>query len=123
MIVCLACYENRLAAIFENAAEYKFFKVSDSGEICPAGHLSLPSKDPTDRTSAIMACGVSILICGAVCCQTRKAIETTGMQLIPFMKGAVEEVLQAFSENRLHSMVMPGCRRQMRCRGESGLGV
>ncbi len=123
MIVCLACYEDRLASIFENATEYKFFEVRDNGEICPAGHLSLPSKDPTDRTSAIMACGVSHLICGAVCYQTRKAIETTGMQLFPFIKGAVEEVLHAFREDSLHSLAMPGCRRQMRCRGEPDLGV
>ncbi|MGE4505476.1 MAG: dinitrogenase iron-molybdenum cofactor biosynthesis protein [Desulfovibrionaceae bacterium] len=110
MIVCLACYEDRLASVFENAAEYKLFEFDDSGNIYPAGHLSLPSKDPTDRTSAIMACGVSFLVCGAVSCRTRNSIESSGMAVAPFVKGSVDDVLQALKTNTLHTLAMPGCR-------------
>ena len=112
MLVCLACYEDRLASVFENADEYKFFDVHDDGMIYPAGHLSLPSKDPTDRTSAILACGVSFLICGAVCCKTRKTIEGSGMRVVPFVKGSVDAVLDAFTHNKLHTLAMPGCSCQ-----------
>lgn len=119
MIVCLACYEDRLASVFENAQEYKLFDVQDNGKIYPAGHLSLPSKDPTDRTSAIMACGVSFLICGAVCGQTRKAIENTGIQIAPFIKGSVPDVLTAFSHGKLDTLAMPGCRGCCRQRGQA----
>jgi len=120
MIVCLACYEDRLASVFENAQEYKFFDVQENGNIYPAGHLSLPSKDPSDRTSAILACGVSFLICGALCGQTRKAIEQTGIRLAPFIKGSVDDVLDAFSLGTLDALAMPGCRGCCRDRGRNG---
>ncbi|MBU1248211.1 MAG: dinitrogenase iron-molybdenum cofactor biosynthesis protein [Proteobacteria bacterium] len=109
MRICLACYEDRLASVFENAVDYKFFEIFDDGNIYPAGHLSLPSKDPTDRTSAILACGVSYLICGAICGTTKTAIEAAGLKCAPFLKGRVDEVLDALGQGRLNSLSMPGC--------------
>lgn len=111
MIVCLACYQNRLASVFENASEFRLFRVDDENNIYPAGHVSLPSKDPTDRTSAILACGVNLLLCGGVCGGVRKALESTGMELRPWLRGGVDEVLQALQRNELDRMAMPGCRR------------
>lgn len=122
MIVCLACYGDRLAAVFENADELKLFDVHDNGNIYPAGHLSLPSKDPTDRTSAIMACGVSFLVCGALTWQARRAIEQAGVAVAPFVRGRVDEVLRAVADGTLESMAMPGCGCGRCCRDRPGFG-
>ncbi|WP_250645582.1 NifB/NifX family molybdenum-iron cluster-binding protein [Salidesulfovibrio onnuriiensis] len=108
-IICLACYGDRLASVFDNADEFRFYKVDGDG-IYPAGHLSLPSKDPMDRTSAIQACGVSTLICGAVCRRTQQQFINAGITVRPWVRGGVEEVLEAFRSDTLSALAMPGCR-------------
>jgi len=108
-IICLACYGDRLASVFDNADEFRFYKV-DGEEICPAGRLSLPSKDPLDRTSAILACGVNTLICGAVCRRTQQQFCNAGIAVRPWVRGGVEDVLDAFVQDTLGSLAMPGCR-------------
>jgi predicted Fe-Mo cluster-binding NifX family protein len=119
MIVCLACYQDRLASVFENASEFRLYRVDDEKNIYPAGHVSLPSKDPTDRTSAILACGVNLLVCGGVCGGVRKTLESSGMDLRPWLRGEVDEVLEAFRNDELDRLSMPGCRRR---RGGPGEG-
>lgn len=107
--VCLACYKDRLASVCENADEYTLFEICD-GKIYPAGRLSLPSKDPMDRTSAILACGVNFFICGALCAQTRTSLEKDGMTVIPWLTGSIEAIIHAFSTGSLAAFCMPGCR-------------
>ncbi len=107
-LLCLACYENRLASVFDNASELKLFRIEDN-KICPAGYLSLPSKDPKDRTSAIMTCGATFLICGAICGCTRNDLEQAGVKVIPWIRGMVDEILEAYKQNRLEDYMMPGC--------------
>ncbi|KAB1442794.1 NifB/NifX family molybdenum-iron cluster-binding protein [Pseudodesulfovibrio senegalensis] len=129
-LVCLACYEDRLASVFDNADEFRFYQVDEDG-ICPAGHLSLPSKDPMDRTSAILACGVTTLVCGALCGRTERQLVNAGIAVRPWVRGGVEEVLDAFVRGSIESLAMPGCRAARgdatwpgmgRCRSGNGLG-
>lgn len=117
MRVCLACFETRLAAVFENASELRLYDVCDN-EIRPAGHLPLPSKDPTDTISATLACGADLLICGAMCGRTRNCLESSGLHVTPWVGGSIERVLEAFGANTLDNLVMPGCRNVRRQRGQ-----
>ena len=107
-LLCLACYEDRLASVFDNAPELKLFRVEDN-KICPAGYLSLPSKDPKDRTSAIKTCGATFLICGAICGCTVNDLEQTGVRVIPWIRGMIDEILEAYLSNHLENYIMPGC--------------
>ena len=113
-LLCLACYEDRLASVFDNAPDLKLFRVEDN-KICPAGYLSLPSKDPKDRTSAIMTCGATFLICGAICGCTINELEQAGIKVIPWVTGMINEILSAYQQNCLENHVMPGCRGRGRC--------
>jgi len=106
-LLCLACYKDRLASVCENADEYKLFEMRDDS-IYPAGRLSLPSKDPMDRTSAILACGVSLLLCGAICADTRALLEQGGVHVIPWLTGGIDEIMDALDRGSLSRLVMPG---------------
>ncbi|MBI9109665.1 MAG: dinitrogenase iron-molybdenum cofactor biosynthesis protein [Maridesulfovibrio ferrireducens] len=121
--LCLACFENRLASVFDNATELKMFQLIDN-KICPAGLLSLPSKDPKDRTSATLTCGATFLICGAICGCTRNALEQAGIKVIPWVRGTVDEILEAYRLNLLENFIMPGCSGRLgkkgRCRQRQG---
>jgi len=111
--ICLACYQDRLASVCENANEYRLFEIRDD-KIYPASLLSLPSKDPMDRTSAILACGVTFFLCGAICAQTRSLLESRDITVIPLLTGSINEVLNGFKTNTLEGLLMPGCRNRHR---------
>jgi predicted Fe-Mo cluster-binding NifX family protein len=106
--LCLACFEDRLASVFDNATELKMFRLIDN-KICPAGLLPLPSKDPKDRTSATLTCGATYLICGAICGCTRNALENAGIKVVPWVRGTIDEILEACRLNMLEKFIMPGC--------------
>ncbi|WP_083466020.1 NifB/NifX family molybdenum-iron cluster-binding protein [Salidesulfovibrio brasiliensis] len=125
-LLCLACYEDRLASVFETAPELRLFR-AENGQYCPAGHLSLPSKDPTDRTSAMLACGVTHLLCGAMCGRTRNLLDASGIDVLPWVRGSVEEVLEAYRTGTLNKLALPGCGNKpgssmCRGRGRGGKG-
>ncbi|MBN2139617.1 MAG: dinitrogenase iron-molybdenum cofactor biosynthesis protein [Desulfovibrionaceae bacterium] len=130
MLICLACYEDRLASVFESAPELRLFKTGEQGPVL-AGRMSLPPGEPVDRVSALVACGVQLLICGAVCGCTRRMLENSGLIIHPWVRGGVDEVLAAFERGALDKLSMPGCRNRPgqgrgRCarqgRGGGGLG-
>ena len=106
-LICLACFQDRLASVCENADGYKLFKIRDT-KFYPAGLLSLPSKDPMDRTSAILACGVTVFLCGAICNQTRERLEVGGVMVLPWLTGTQDEILEGFLNDSLGKLAMPG---------------
>ncbi|WP_285907153.1 hypothetical protein [Pseudodesulfovibrio pelocollis] len=61
-----------------------------------------------DRTSAILACGVSLLLCGAICADTRALLEQGGVRVIPWLTGGIREVVDALDHDSLSRMTMPG---------------
>ncbi|WP_419786786.1 NifB/NifX family molybdenum-iron cluster-binding protein [Pseudodesulfovibrio sp.] len=113
--ICLACYKDRLASVCENADRYKLFEIRDN-DIYPAGLLSLPSKDPMDRTSAILACGVSYLLCGAIGADTLARLKRAGVEVRPWLTGSISQTVSAMRAGDLSSLAMPGCPRQVRGR-------
>lgn len=106
-LICLACYQDRLASVCENADGYKLFEIRDN-KFYPAGLLSLPSKDPMDRTSAILACGVTTFLCGAICNRTRQVLEEAGVKVLPWLTGSEAQVLEGFMHDSLSCLAMPG---------------
>jgi len=65
-----------------------------------------------DRTSAILACGVALFLCGAICTPTRQILEEHRITVYPWITGSVDVVLEALQTNTLESLLMPGCRRK-----------
>lgn len=115
-LLCLACYGDRLATVSENADVCRLFELKND-QIYPAGLLSLPSKDPMDRTSAILACGVSFFVCGAICVREQARLEKGGVTVFPWLSGSIDEVLDAFQGGTLATLVMPGCQRLVGLQG------
>lgn len=116
MLLALATYENRLAALFENACEIRLF-TREHENIYPAGRHSLPYSDLCARISALTSCGVTLLICGGITGCSRRLLTQSGIDVIPWIGGEVDTVLQAWNKNRLGTLVLPGCHNSGRCCG------
>lgn len=56
-----------------------------------------------------MTCGATFLICGAICGCTRNDLEQAGVKVIPWIRGMIDEILEAYKLNRLEDYMMPGC--------------
>jgi predicted Fe-Mo cluster-binding NifX family protein len=113
MKICLAAYKNRLAALFDNAAELRLYTL-DHGSIYPAGRISLPHGDPSLRVSSLVTCGVNLLICGAISGCTTRLLQHSGIQVLPWIKGELDEVLNCWQQGTLEKLAMPGCKGQCR---------
>jgi predicted Fe-Mo cluster-binding NifX family protein len=111
MKICLATYQSRLAALFENATTLRIYKYTFENTICPAGDISLPFGDPTLRVSALSSCGASLLLCGAISGSTLRLIRERNIHVLGWLRGNIPTVLQAWQEGDLDRIVMPGCEK------------
>jgi predicted Fe-Mo cluster-binding NifX family protein len=83
--------------------------------ITPAGEISFPDKGSSFRISAILACGVEILICGALSNNTRQILHNHNIEVLDWRRGNIQEVLEAWLNNRDHQLLMPGCQKRKSC--------
>ncbi|MGE4552073.1 MAG: dinitrogenase iron-molybdenum cofactor biosynthesis protein [Desulfovibrionaceae bacterium] len=107
MVYCLACYQDRLASVFDTASELRLYHRL-GGDIRPAGRLTLVSQDAADRTSALLACGVTHLYCGALPSATRRTLELSGVAVTDWLRGGVDEVVEALRQGSFEHLRMPG---------------
>ncbi len=115
MRLCLACYENRLAVLFDNASEFRIYEI-EKFILSPAGHISLPSGDLPSKVSSMVSCGVNTLICGGISGCTLQLITHADIMVVPWICGEIDAVLASWKNNTLHNLAMPGCRGA--CRGQ-----
>jgi predicted Fe-Mo cluster-binding NifX family protein len=108
MKICLAVYKHRLASLFDNASGLKLFESGEGGEVRPAGEIPL-SGPHQDRVAPVLALRPDLLICGAMSGCTWRQISDSGITVHAWIRGDVEEVLQAWRSGELDSLSMPGC--------------
>ncbi|NNL78380.1 MAG: hypothetical protein HKO68_18770, partial [Desulfobacterales bacterium] len=110
MITALTVWENRISPVFDSS--HKLLVVQIENNKIANRHLepfnpNLPSHF-ADRLEAI---GVEILICGAISQLPAYIIEVIGIELIPFITGNTDEVLERLAKNQpiVPEFLMPGC--------------
>ena len=108
MLLCLACYGERLASLAENADQYRLYRVED-GNTELEGGIAPPGRDPATLASALSSCGVNEFVCGGItgCC--RRHLERSGVMVHPWIRGEVDDVLAAWDSGTLKTLSMPGC--------------
>ncbi|MEI8194484.1 MAG: NifB/NifX family molybdenum-iron cluster-binding protein [Phycisphaerae bacterium] len=120
MIVAISDWEGRVSPVFDVAGRLLVVQVADDhGKV--RRHEQLFTQAPADRARQLAAWGVNTLLCGGISCGLREFLEQVGVTVIPHVCGSVEEVLQAYLENKLPNdrFLMPGCcRRRRRCRAQ-----
>jgi len=63
------------------------------------------------RLECLLELGVGTLLCGGISKGLAREIETRGIELIPWVSGEINEVLDAYLQDRLPDpeLTMPGC--------------
>jgi predicted Fe-Mo cluster-binding NifX family protein len=100
MRIAIPTWNGRVSPVFDTASRLVVAEVDKGRERSrfetDIGEHFLPSK-----TMRLTQLGVDMLICGAISGQCAYMVTTAGIELIPWISGQVEEVLQAFLRGNL----------------------
>ena len=113
MKVAVTVWENRISPLFDATHTLLIVDVHDRvvTEKCLT-HFDYVS--PFSRAAALEELGVETLICGGVSNFFAELIEARNIQIIPFVAGKVDEVIDAYLRDALchKKFRMPGCGHQ-----------
>ena len=84
---------------------------------CEAGRVEnrivvdLPETAPVAKVARLRELGIQVLLCGAVSRPLEQMIMAAGIEIIPFLKGRADHVLNAYLSRRLvgPGFMLPGC--------------
>ncbi len=110
MKLALTVWENRISPVFDCAQT--LLVVDVDGDMATGNHFEpFRYESPFARATKLNELGVKVLICGAVSDSFANIIETYGIRIMPFVAGAVDEVLDAYLAGGLYDTKfrMPGC--------------
>ena len=85
---------------------------------CEAGRVenrtvvNLAETAPVAKVARLRELGIQVLLCGAVSRPLEQMIMAAGIEIIPFLKGRTDDVLNAYLSRRLSGpgFMLPGCR-------------
>ena len=119
MKAAFSYWDNRIAPVFDTTREIQLVE-SESGQVVDSRAVTLSTELPMQRTLQLAELGVETLICGAISKPMQNLISAYHIQVVPFIAGELQQVVQGWLDDRLESetFIMPGCRG----RGIAGSG-
>jgi predicted Fe-Mo cluster-binding NifX family protein len=87
----------------------------EAGQIKGRSKIKFIESTIIKKTARLRELGVQVLVCGAISRPLENMITASGIKVIPFVRGTVDEVINAYFNDCLpdNRFVMPGC-----CSGE-----
>lgn len=125
MKVALAVWDGRMAPVFDVSREALVLTI-EQGAITSRSVESIQTEVAWQKTDGLVALGITTLVCGAITEPLQQDLEARGIQVIGFVAGEIDEIVQGLLQQRLPSraLSMPGCgRRRNRFRGGHGQGA
>jgi predicted Fe-Mo cluster-binding NifX family protein len=124
MKAAFACWENRIAPVFDIAQQVHLVE-AESGRIVEEMQEILADDLPVQKAYQLAELGVDTLVCGAITTSLYEMIAAYGIKVIPFVAGDLREIIQAWLSDSLDedTFAMPGCcgRGRSRFRGMGDL--
>ena len=115
MKVAFTAWEDRISPVFDSARKLLIADIENERII---GRQYEPfSPQPVFRLGDILkALEVKVLICGAISQTPSIIIEASGVKLISFVGGKIEDILESYAKGIriVPEFSMPGCGRQYR---------
>ena len=110
MKVALTVWEDRISPLFDSTLMLLIVDI-ESCRIIERHLEPFESNSPFSRAAKLDDLGVKVLICGGISGFFANLIEAHRIQIIPFVAGAVDEVLEAYMTGTLFTkkFQMPGC--------------
>lgn len=127
--IAIPVWGARISPVFDTARRLLLVDVT-SGREAARSEAEISEQAPTLRAARLRELAVNVLLCGAISRPLASMVGASGLTVLPFLAGGVDDVLAAYLAGRLPApeFLMPGCcrtrqgrhgRRARRGRGSS----
>jgi len=118
MKVAITVWENRVSPVFDSACTLLIAEIKNA-RVVKRSYQHINPDMPMQLVQMLYSQEVVVLICGAVSEGPANVIEASGLELIPFITGDIEKVLETCLESNpvWSELKMPGCGRCARRKG------
>jgi len=129
MKAAFAYWDDRIAPVFDISRQLHLVEAASGRIVAETGEV-LADELPVQKALRLVELGVDTLVCGAISRPFQERIAAYGIQVIPFVAGDLNEVIQAWLGGNLErdTFAMPVCggrgrgrRRGMRSTGKEGM--
>jgi predicted Fe-Mo cluster-binding NifX family protein len=120
MNVAITVWGNRISPVFDSAKTLLVAEIREDQVV--------DRKTQMFQTTVFNRClrlleelDVRVLICGALCEGPVRLLESHGIEVIPFVTGEAEKILESYVQGKdLKEFAMPGCGHARCCRTRDG---
>ncbi|MDX9834138.1 MAG: NifB/NifX family molybdenum-iron cluster-binding protein [Desulfobulbus sp.] len=116
--IAVTVWGQRVSPVFDSARTLLIAEIAH-GALVTTSRLAFDPGHPGELMRMLRARKVMIIICGAVSEEPAAILEAAGFELISFITGDVQRVLEAFVLGRTFGgeLCMPGCSGTFCCHG------
>ena len=110
MKIALSVWKDCISTVFD-AADQLLVVEKDGDGVLKRSTIRLNSADGPARAMQLKQMGINVLICGAISRPQETTISASGIAVHPFVRGAVQEIIDAYESGQLHTaaFALPGC--------------
>ena len=110
MKVAVTVWEDRVSPVFDASRKLLIAEIEDT-RITNRSHFLFDPEYPAGLAKILGALDVPVLICGAVSQMPANVLTSGGIDLVPFITGQVERVLDVYAQGLPlePAFAMPGC--------------
>lgn len=116
MRLAIPVRNDRVSPVFDTAGRVLILDLTNNIEQARHTVEVTQTSSPSKRAKRLAELGVNVLVCGAISRPLAGFLSAAGIIIIPWVSGALEEVLRAYLRDRLSDPCwrMPGCGGQHR---------
>ncbi len=123
MKIAIPVWNGFVSSVFDFAHYLLVVDVKGKQEI-NRWQIQLAQQVIPQRVNQLISSGIEVIICGAISRPLAATLKASNIKIIPFVSGSVDEVLEAYLDNRLAEpqFLQPGCWPGARKRFGCGSG-
>jgi len=117
-------HQGRISPVFDSSRQILVFEVDEERRIAEPHQEDWSTLDPLRRAARLHELEIDVLLCGGISAWLAEQILAQGIELVPWVAGEIEQVLEAHLNGRLPDpqMSMPGCCRRRWRGGRKAVG-
>jgi len=110
MKIAIPVYGDYVSNVFDFAHKLLLVDIENSKETNQS-EVALESQSLPQRAGQLKSLGVDVLVCGAISRVLANMVTASGIQVLPYITGSIDDVLQAYLTGQLvkPEFSMPGC--------------
>jgi predicted Fe-Mo cluster-binding NifX family protein len=111
MKIAIPIYGDSVSNVFDFAHRLLLVDV-ENGKEMNRSEIAVESKLLPQRAVQLKKLGIQVLVCGAISQELTNMVLSSGIEVLPFITGNIENVLGAYMDGQLikSEFSMPGCR-------------